>query len=56
MELDGTAAQGINNSSKRLEWQVQLARNWERHAVLFVEKGSIHTLTHPEDKVDLLQV
>lgn len=56
LELDGTAAHGIKSSSKRLEGQVQLARNWERRAVLFVEKGSIHTLTHPGDKLDLLQI
>lgn len=56
LELQGTAAQGIDSSSNRLEWQVQLARNWERHAVLFAEKGSILTLTHCGDKLDLLQI
>lgn len=56
MELCGTAAQGSNSSSRRLGWQVQLARNRERHAVLFAEEGSVHTLTHGEDKLDLLQI
>lgn len=55
-KLRDTAAQGINSSSKRLGWQVQLARNCERHAVLFAEKGSIHNLTHCGDKLDLLQI
>ena len=56
MELRGTAAQGINSSSNRLGWQVQLARNWERRVVLFAEKGSVLTLTHCGDKLDLLQI
>lgn len=56
MELCGTAEQGSNSSSRRLGWQVQLARNRERHAVLFAEEGSVHTLTHGEDKLDLLQI
>lgn len=54
-ERGGMAARDINSSSKGLGWQVQLASNWERHAVLFKE-GSIHTLTHCGDKLDWLQL
>lgn len=46
----------VNCSSERLGWQVQLAGHGERHAVLFAEKGAVHTLTHCGDKLDLMQL